>query len=283
MQKEVLKILEPRQDGVYIDATVGLGGHSKNILSLIGPGGKIIGIDRDEDALNIASRRLSNGRVILKKGSFSEMDVIVFNEGINEVDGILLDLGVSTLQLKNTKRGFSFNSEERLDMRMDQSQSLSAWDVVNKYPERELEKILREFGEERLSKKIAKAIVENRTKKSINTCSELAKIVESVYRRRGRIHPATRTFQAIRIEVNQELAQLRAGLDASLRLLKKGGRLCVISYHSLEDRVVKQFIVNNSKKGLLKIITKKPVVPTYDEIKINPSSRSAKLRAAEKL
>lgn len=283
MQKEVLKILEPKQDGVYIDATVGLGGHAKNILSLIGTEGKIIGIDRDEDALNIASRRLSNGRVILKKGSFSEMDVIVFNEGINEVDGILLDLGVSTLQLKNTKRGFSFNSEERLDMRMDRSQSLSAWEVVNKYSERELERILREFGEERLSKKIAKAIVGHRTKKSINTCSELAKIVESIYRRRGKIHPATRTFQAIRIEVNQELAQLRAGLDASLRLLKKGGRLCVISYHSLEDRVVKQFIVNNSKKGLLKIITKKPIVPTYDEIKINPSSRSAKLRAAEKL
>lgn len=283
MQKEVLKILKPRQDGVYIDATVGLGGHAKNILSLIGPEGKIIGIDRDEDALNIAFRRLSNGRVILKKGSFSEMDVIVFNEGINEVDGILLDLGVSTLQLKNTKRGFSFNSGERLDMRMDRSQSLSAWDVVNKYSERELEKILREFGEERLSKKIAKAIVVHRTKKSINTCSELAKIVESIYRRRGKIHPATRTFQAIRIEVNQELAQLRAGLNASLRLLKKGGRLCVISYHSVEDRVVKQFIVNNSKRGLLKIITKKPVVPTYDEIKINPSSRSAKLRAAEKL
>ncbi len=226
---------------------------------------------------------MSNERVILKKGNFSDMDVIVFNEGINEVDGILLDLGVSTLQLKNAKRGFSFISDERLDMRMDRTQTLSAWDIVNKYPERELERILRECGEERLSKKIARAIVEQRNKRAINTCSELARIVERIYGKRGRIHPATRTFQALRIEVNQELAQLQAGLDASVRLLKKGGRLCVISYHSLEDRIVKKFIVENSKKGLLKVITKKPIVPSLEEIKANPSSRSAKLRAAEKL
>jgi 16S rRNA (cytosine1402-N4)-methyltransferase len=168
-------------------------------------------------------------------------------------------------------------------MRMDKRQRVSAWDVVNKYPEKELERILREFGEEYLSRNIAKAIVRWRVKKPINTCSELSKIVEGVYGRRGRFHPATKTFQALRIEVNSELEQLRAGLDTSLRLLKKNGRLCVISYHSLEDRIVKKFLVDNAKKGFFKVITKKPKIPCPEELSLNPSSRSAKLRAAERI
>lgn len=276
-------MLDLRQGGVYVDATIGLGGHSENILRLIGPDGKLIGIDRDDEALKVSENRLSDRRVVLKRGNFSDMEGLVYPEGISEVDGILFDLGVSMLQLKNLERGFSFVSDKRLDMRMDKRLKVSAWEVVNRYNEKELGKILRELGEEWLSRKIAKAIVSLRSKKPIDTCSELSKIVEGVYGGRGRTHPATKTFQALRIEVNRELEQLSAGLDVSLRLLKKGGRLCVISYHSLEDRVVKKFMANNSKKGLLRIITKKPKTPCPEELMLNPSSRSAKLRGAERI
>ncbi len=276
-------MLNPRQGGVYVDATIGLGGHSENILSLIGTDGKLVGIDRDDEALKVAEKRLSDRRVALKRGDFSDMEGLLYPDSISEVDGILFDLGVSMLQLKNLERGFSFVSDKRLDMRMDKRLKVSAWEVVNRYNEKELGRILRELGEERLSRKIAKAIVSLRSKKPIDTCSELSKIIESVYGRRGKTHPATKTFQALRIEVNRELEQLNAGLDVSLRLLKKGGRLCVISYHSLEDRVVKNFIANNSKKGLLRIITKKPKTPCPEELMLNPSSRSAKLRAAERI
>jgi 16S rRNA (cytosine1402-N4)-methyltransferase len=283
MLREVMELLNPRVGGVYVDATIGYGGHSENILKLIGSDGKIIGIDRDEEALNIAEKRLSDSRVILKRGNFSDMENLLYQEGIPGVDGILFDLGVSMMQLKSPERGFSFISDKRLDMRMDRRQKMSAWDVVNKYPERDLDRILREFGEERLSKKISKAIVRWRSRKTIDTCSELSKIVEGAYGGRGRSHPATKTFQALRIEVNRELEELRAGLDTSLRFLKKNGRLCVISYHSLEDRIVKNFMINSSKKGLLKIITKKPKTPSPEELKLNPSSRSAKLRSVEKI
>jgi 16S rRNA (cytosine1402-N4)-methyltransferase len=283
MVREVIEMLDPKLGGIYVDATIGLGGHSENILRLVGPEGKLIGIDRDEEALKVAEKRLSDRRVVLKRGNFSDMEGLLYPDGISEVDGILFDLGVSMLQLKNLERGFSFVSDKRLDMRMDKRLRISAWDVVNIYPEKELEKILREFGEERLSRKIAKAIVSLRSKKPIDRCSELSKIVEGVYGRRGKTHPATKTFQALRIEVNKEIEQLGAGLDVSLRLLKKGGKLCVISYHSLEDRVVKNFMANNSKKGLLRIITKKPKTPCHEELVLNPSSRSAKLRAAERI
>jgi 16S rRNA (cytosine1402-N4)-methyltransferase len=283
MVREVMEMLSPVRGGVYVDATIGLGGHSENILRLIGSDGKLIGIDRDEEALKVAENRFSEEKVILKRGNFSDIENLIYQDGISEVDGILFDLGVSMLQLKDLERGFSFISDKRLDMRMDWRQKMSAWNVVNRYPEKELERILREFGEERRSRKIAKAIVWSRGKKPIETCSELSRIVEDIYGGRGRSHPATKTFQALRVEVNKELEQLKAGLEASLRLLKKGGRLCVISYHSLEDRIVKNFIANNSKKALLKTITKKPVTPNPEEIRLNPSSRSAKLRAAERL
>lgn len=283
MVREVIEMLNLRQCGVYVDATIGLGGHSENILRLIGPDGKLVGIDRDDEALKVSENRLSDRRVVLKRGNFSDMESLLYPDSIYEVDGILFDLGVSMLQLKNLERGFSFISDKRLDMRMDMRQKVSAWDVVNRYPENELERILRELGEDPLSRKIAKAIIRTRGKRPIDTCSELSKIVEGVYGGRGRTHPATKTFQALRIEVNRELEQLSAGLDVSLRLIKKGGRLCVISYHSLEDRIVKNFMADNSKKGLLRIITRKPKTPCTEELMLNPSSRSAKLRAAERI
>lgn len=281
--KKVLEILEPKPEGVYVDATIGLGGHSENIVKFIGSGGRLIGIDRDDESLKMAEKRLSDRRVRLKMGKFSDIENLLDSDGIHEVDGILFDLGVSMAQFKDYERGFSFFSDKRLDMRMDKKQMLSAWDVVNRYPEKEIERILREFGEEWLSRKIAKEIIRRRSKKTIDTCSELSAIVESVYRRRSALHPTTKTFQALRIEVNSELNEIRSGLDASLRLLKKGGRLCVISYHSLEDRIVKRFIADSSKKELLRMITKKPITPSPEEIRSNPSSRSAKLRAAEKI
>jgi 16S rRNA (cytosine1402-N4)-methyltransferase len=276
-------VLDPRQNGVYVDATVGPGGHLEEILKYIGPRGVLIGIDRDDEALKMAGERLSDRRVVLKRGSFADIESIVHAEGISLVDGVLFDLGMSMLQLKSPDKGFSFASDGRLDMRMDRRQKLSAWDVVNRYHGKELERILREFGEERLSRKIARAITTRRQKKSIDTCSELSAIVEGVYGGRGRFHPATRTFQALRIEVNRELDQLRSGLEATSRLLKSNGRLCVISYHSLEDRIVKHFLAESSRNGLFRVITKKPLVPFADEIRSNPSSRSAKLRGAEKI
>jgi 16S rRNA (cytosine1402-N4)-methyltransferase len=283
LAREVVDFLNIVPGGIYVDATVGLGGHAKEIVSRIGSDGRIIGIDRDEEALIIASERLSDGRIILTKGKFSDMETIVHRNGISQVDGVIFDIGVSMAQLKNHSRGFSYNSDDRLDMRMDTESRLSAWEVVNTYPEKELGRILHEFGEERFSKKIARAIIDRRKEKRFETCRELSNLVEQVYRKRGRIHPATRTFQALRIEVNRELDELRAGLDASALLLRKGGRLCVISYHSLEDRIVKRCFIENAKNGLFKILTKKPVIPGTEELRSNPSSRSAKLRSAEKL
>lgn len=281
--REVMELLAPKEGGIYIDATAGLGGHSEEILKLLDQDGRVVGIDRDEEALRRSSERLKDSRLVLRKGRFSEMDNLLFSEGITKVDGILFDLGVSMMQIKDLQRGFSFHSGEILDMRMDRSQKLSAWDVVNKYPEKELVRILREYGEEYRALKIVRAMVSRRAGKALNTCSELSEVVTKAVGYTGRIHPATRTFQALRIEVNKELEELRQGLDTSLKILKKGGRLCVISYHSLEDRVVKNFIRDNARKGMLIPLTKKPVTPGLEETRINPSSRSAKMRGAERL
>jgi 16S rRNA (cytosine1402-N4)-methyltransferase len=283
MLEEVIEVLNPKIGGIYVDATTGVGGHSEHILELIGPQGKLIGIDKDSESLRVSEQRLSGKGIVLKRGNFSEMENLLSQEGIHQVHGILFDLGVSMLQLKNFERGFSFLSQERLDMRMDKGQDLSAWEIVNTYPEKRLEEILREYGEERRSKSIVKAIVRRRKTSPIDTCSELAKLIGQIYVRRGRTHPATKTFQALRIEVNKELEQLREGLDASVQLLKTGGRFCVISYHSLEDRIVKRFIADHARRGILRVITKKPRTPSAQELRNNPSSRSAKLRAAEKL
>ncbi len=282
MLREVIEVLKPMDGGIYVDATIGLGGHAEEILKHIG-NGSLIGIDRDEAAVNLAMQRLSDKRVTYKNGRFSELSRLVAETGISGVNGILFDLGTSMLHLKTPERGFSFLSEEMLDMRMDKAQRLTARDIVNKYPEKEIENILREYGEERLSRKIAKAIIYYREKKEINTCAELADIVWRVYGRRGKHHPATKTFQALRIAVNDEMNELRRGLEESAGILKSGGKLCVISYHSLEDRIVKTFIKERNKEGVFKIITKKPLTPSADEVRSNPSARSAKLRGAEKI
>ena len=276
-------VLEPGPGGIYVDATVGLGGHAGEILKLIGPGGRLIGIDRDDEALKMAKERLGDSGVVLMQGKFSDLKGVLGGKGVHEVDGILFDFGVSMMQFKDPGRGFSFSSDEPLDMRMDRSQGLKAEDVVNTYPEKELGKILREYGEERLAPKIARAIKTYRAKKRITTCRELADLVLAVYRGRGKHHPATRTFQALRIEVNDEIGEIRGGLDAAAGLLRKGGRLCAISYHSLEDREVKNFIRSADRQGLMRTLTKKPLTPSYDEIRGNPSARSAKLRGAERL
>lgn len=281
--RETLEMLNVKANGTYIDATLGLGGHAEAVLSMLGSEGRLIGIDRDENAIGYARQRLGNGRVFLKNGSFSQIEGILFSMDIREVDGILFDLGVSMLQLKDMERGFSFSSDAWLDMRMDISQELTAWDIVNKYSEKDIERILKDYGEESFARKIAKAIIVNRKRSPINTCKDLSDIVAKVYGSRGKIHPATKTFQALRIEVNKELDELTKGLASALNVLKIGGRLCVISYHSLEDRIVKNFIRDSSKSGILKILTKKPITASLNEIRANPSSRSARLRGAEKI
>ena len=283
MLREVIEMLSPVKGGTYIDATVGLGGHSEEILKMIGQDGRVIGIDRDEEALRKTAARLHDDRLVLRKGSFSGLEGIFRSTDMTAADGILLDLGVSMMQFKDFGRGFSFSSEERLDMRMDISQELSAWDVVNEYPEKDLVRILKEYGEEYKAVRIAGAIADYRVTKNIDACSQLAGIVARAVGRRGKIHPATKTFQALRIEVNREIDELRDGLEASMKILKRGGRLCVISYHSLEDRVVKNFMRDSSREKQLRLLVKKPVVPGILEIRGNPSSRSAKLRGAERL
>jgi len=282
LEREISELLDLHEGGIYVDATVGLGGHAEMILKMIGQDGRVIGLDRDDEALKRAAARLSDVRATLKKSTFSTMEAAVHSLGIAQADGVLFDLGVSMMQLRDAARGFSFLSEERLDMRMDSRQLLSAWDVVNTYAEQELVRIIREYGEEFRAARVVREIVRAREKKTIDTCAELAGIISRVLGRSGRTHPATRVFQALRIEVNRELDELKAGLASSLRMLKQGGRLCVISYHSLEDRIVKNFMRDNAKAGKVRQLTKKPIVASREETRNNPSARSAKLRGAEK-
>ncbi len=282
--EESTEILLGNGGKLYLDCTLGLGGHARRILER-NPEAFLIGIDRDEEAIELAKENLKEfeGRFSIYKADFAYLDEVLRAEGVDRVDGLLFDLGVSMLQLKS-ERGFSFQVEAPLDMRMDREQRLTAYKVVNEYPERELERILREYGEERFSRKIARAIVRRRKKKPIETTKELAQIVLSVYPpplRHGRIHPATRTFQAIRIEVNRELESLRTALEKIPDLLNPGGRLVVISFHSLEDRIVKRFFKEHS--DTFKVLTKKPLTPSEEEIEMNPASRSAKLRAGERI
>lgn len=283
MVREVVEMLNIRPGGTYVDATVGLGGHAEEILKLLGSEGKFVGMDRDDEALRMAGQRLGNHRVVLKKGAFSGLKGVMMSLGVHEVDGILFDFGVSMMQFKDAERGFSFSTGERLDMRMDRSQNISAEEIVNDYPQTELERILREYGEERLARKIAKAIIVARTRMRIRTCNELAGIVRAVSGGGGRHHPATRTFQALRIAVNDEIREIDLGLKSSVGLLRSGGRLCAISYHSLEDRLVKHMIRDSAKEGVLRAMTKKPLTPSREEVMNNPSARSAKMRCAERL
>ncbi len=274
-------------DNPYIvDATVGGGGHTKAILQAL-PHAKIIGIDKDDYALERAKQNLQefSDRIILVKSAFKNVDEVLKDLNISKVGGFLFDFGVSHFQLK-LPRGFSFMRDEPLDMRMDTSQDLDAYYVVNYYQEWQLEKILKEYGEERFAKKIAKAIITQRQKKKIETTKELADLVCSIYPpklRRGRIHPATRTFQAIRIEVNNELEEVKEALNKAIDLTDTGGLIQAISFHSLEDRIVKQTFKEGKRLKKLEVLTKKPITPTQREIEENPASRSAKLRVARRI
>ena len=297
--KEAIDFLNIRRGGTYIDATVGLGGHSFEIAKRLGAPGHLIGVDKDPAALEIAREKLSVGRsslvvhqdqdqhdwptVEFRHGSFVE---IVNDQRPTTIDGMLADLGVSSLQLGDAARGFSFQAEGPIDMRMNPQAELTAEQVVNQFDERELADLIYEFGEERRSRRIARAIVRSRP---IRTTAQLADVVSAAVRsmklgqhKHDRIHPATRTFQALRIFVNHELDDLRALLTAAPQLLKPAGRLVIISFHSLEDRIVKDAFRDGVKQGQYKLLTKKPVTACDEEIDRNPRSRSAKLRAAEK-
>jgi len=278
-----------QRGGTYIDATVGLGGHSYQIAKRLGAPGHLIGFDKDPQALREARETLAVSQgwptVELRHGSFAE---IAKNQRPMTVDGILADLGVSSLQLNDPARGFSFQAEGPVDMRMNPQAELTAEQVVNQFDERELADLIYEFGEERRSRRIARAIVRSRP---IRNTVQLADVVSAAARPMNRskdkydsrIHPATRTFQALRIFVNHELDDLRALLDAAPQLLKPAGRLVIISFHSLEDRIVKDALREGAKQGIYQLLTKKPVTASEEEIDRNPRSRSAKLRAAEKL
>jgi 16S rRNA (cytosine1402-N4)-methyltransferase len=277
--EEVLHNLVSVENGLFVDATLGGGGHAYRILERY-EHLRIIGIDADDVALTIAREalRVFKDRVTLVRGNFKTLKEILQGIGVSSIDGILFDLGTSTYQIMG-KRGFSFNDEEALDMRMDMRETLSAHDVVNRYRQDELARILFEYGEEEKSRRIARAIVEARKKKPIDTAKELGEIVAKVKWRRGRIHPATKTFQAIRIETNHELENLKTGVESAIEMLNPKGRIGVISFHSLEDRMMKETFRNSPA---LAVLTKKPIRPERKEILTNPRSRSAKLRVGEK-
>lgn len=285
MPDEAVDFLGPEPGDIIIDCTVGAGGHARKILERIMPQGRLIGIDQDAQILKIAGHNLADFKenVFLRQANFRNLDLVLSDLGIGKIDGALFDLGVSSLQLDDKKRGFSFSSDGPLDMRMSGAGS-SAADIVNSLGRDELADIVFKFGEERYSRRIAQAIVNSRRRSPIRTTAQLAEIVSTAVPRRGyqRIHPATRTFQALRIFVNDELNALEAGLEKAVLALNSGARICVISFHSLEDRIVKNFFKNCAKEGILDILTKKPVTPKEEELKQNPRSRSAKLRAASR-
>lgn len=282
--------------GIWVDATLGMGGHSEAILKKITPDSLLIGIDCDKESIEIAKEHLKSYKNFIPVHSnFRDIDIVFAKNNIKEIDGIIFDLGFSSYQLEKSGRGFSFFSDDKLDMRLDKSRDLTADYVVNYYSERRLDKIIKEYGEDRNHRRLAKLIVQNRP---IKTTSELAEIAVKINKREHRIHPATRLFQAIRIEVNDELNSLKIALYKTLKFLKSKARIIVISFHSLEDRIVKNFFLKESKdcicedkriicrcghKKVLKILTRKPVLASEKEIQDNPHSRSAKLRAAEKI
>ena len=311
MLEEVLKFLQPRAGGLYVDGTLGGGGHAEAILERSAPGGKVLGVDSDAQALARVERRLTtavqDGRLVLVHGNFAELARIVDEAGfVSSVDGVLLDLGFSSYQMDDPERGFSFSADGPLDMRLDQSQELTAADLVNSASEQELADIFWRYGEETRSRQIAWRIVRERAHGPITQTSQLARLAAAgVPHKPGMIHPATRAFQALRIAVNSELERLEAALPQIVEVLQRGeadktggdgGRMVIISFHSLEDRLVKVFMRREAMdcicppgipvcvcnhKASLRILTPKPVTPTKQEVFDNPRARSAKLRAAE--
>jgi 16S rRNA (cytosine1402-N4)-methyltransferase len=290
MSKEALFWLIQGNRRTYLDCTVGYSGHAEKILEASGPGSRLIGIDRDAVAIAASRERLARfgDRVFLLHGHFVDLKRHLTVSGISQVDGILFDLGISSPQLDEPTRGFSFQGDGPLDMRMDQSMSGTAADIVNQWPEAQLADTIFQFGEERFSRRIARAIVRARERHPLATTKELVSVIEGAVPsnyRHGRLHCATRTFQAIRIAVNHELDCLDPALRDAADVLSPGGRLCVISFHSLEDRIVKHTLRALSGKDdpALVVLTKKPQIPTREESDRNPRSRSAKLRAAQRV
>jgi len=283
--KEVIEYLNVEKNKNYVDCTIGEGGHAIEILKRNGSKGKVLGIEIDPE-LYKKLREEKLERLILVNDSYSNLKEIVEREGFKEIHGILFDLGISNWHIEKSGRGFSFLRDEPLIMRYDRRQKLTAERIVNEWPEKEIERILREFGEERFAKRIAREIAKARKTKPIKTTFQLVEVIKravpSFYQHR-KIHFATKTFQALRIAVNNELENLRVALPKAIEVLEKGGRLVVISFHSLEDRIVKNFLKEKEREGKIKILTKKPIRPSKEEIIKNPRSRSAKLRAALKI
>ena len=299
---ECLEGLNIKENGIYVDGTLGGAGHSSEILKKLSNEGRLIGIDQDTDALKAAKERLENySNVTFVHSNFSSIENVLNNLNIDGVDGILMDLGVSSYQLDEGERGFSYMKYAPLDMRMNRDNDFSAYNVINEYSEEDLYRIIRDYGEEKFARRIASFIVENRQEKNIETTLELVEIIKSAIpakARREGPHPAKRTFQAIRIEVNSELSILNKTLEDGVGKLNKGGRMAIITFHSLEDRIVKNKFRDLAvscrcpkefpvcvcgEKAKVKVISRKAIEPTKEEVDINPRSRSAKLRVIEKL
>ena len=293
MLNEVIKYLQPKRGDVIVDCTVGTAGHSYELAKLILPEGRLIGIDQDKQALDLARERLKDfENYNLVHQNFKDIDAILAGLNIEKVDGLLFDLGLSSFQLDNPQRGFSFRASGYLDMRMDRENSLTAFDLVNNLAGEELEKIFREYSQERYVRRIANAIMRARQEEAITTTIQLADIIKKAVPRppsrageagRSSIHPATRVFQALRIVVNQELENLLVALNKAINFLKPGARICVLSFHSGEDRIVKNEFKKFFRSRILNILTKKPITPSEKEISINPRARSAKLRVGGKI
>jgi len=300
--REAVDLIGPRPGGVYVDGTLGGGGHAEEVLKRSAPDGILIGLDQDKDAVARSRERLAGygERALLRQANYRDLEQVLAELKIEHVDGVLLDLGLSWFHLRSPERGFSFMSEGPLDMRMDADRSTTAADLVNTLSRHDLARIIREYGEENKAYAIAKAIERARDREPITRTTQLSQIVSSVFPPYPprRIHPATLTFQALRIAVNDELGALREGLDQVIGLLRPGGRVAIISFHSLEDRIVKQAFAAHAKgcicpprlpvcrcgkKPDLKVLTKRPVMASENETAANPAARSAKLRAAEKL
>lgn len=299
---ECMDALNIKADGIYVDCTMGGAGHSSEIVKRLNEKGTLIGIDQDEEAIAAAKRKLKGySNVIYVKDNFRNIDNILDSLQVSKVDGILMDLGVSSYQLDNAERGFSYMNDAELDMRMSKSNPLTAFTVVNEYSEADLTRIFFEYGEEKFSKRIAAFIVKARAEKPIATTFELVDIIKAAIpakARREGPHPAKRTFQAIRIEVNKELEILNKSIEDSINRLNAGGRMAIITFHSLEDRIVKNIykqlespcqcpkefpVCVCNKKPIVKVVTRKPIEPSEEELEVNPRSRSAKLRIAEKI
>ena len=300
---ECMEGLNIKPDGIYVDGTLGGGGHSSGICEMLGPEGTLIGIDRDRDALNAASKRLEkyNCKKIFVQSNYSDIAQVLEDLEIDEIDGALLDLGVSSFQLDNPERGFSYMNDAPLDMRMSQDDSFTAYDVVNDYDKKELTNIISKYGEERWASRIADFIVKARADKPLESTFELVDVIKAAIpasARRTGPHPAKRTFQAIRIEVNDELGQLERAVEEFCDVLAPKGRLCIITFHSLEDRIVKDIFNQRAnpctcpkefpvcvcgKKPDIKKVTGKPIVSSDAELDDNPRARSAKLRIAQKI